>query len=137
LREAILGNSVDDELLSELRTAPVTVYFGMFNRLNMSFSQEKGHDHIGDHSVSFFPYWKVSKVEDFRFYFSLGYQRMINMMLLNAIGAGILCHSDVEYFGMLSDANSKNMFEWTKEDRASFFNDTCKDENYKLLLVSS
>jgi hypothetical protein len=58
------------------------------------------------------------------------------MMLLNAIGAGILCHSDVEYFGMLSDANSKNMFEWTKEDRASFFNDTCKDENYKLLLVS-
>lgn len=134
MRESIFGNSIDDDMLLELRTAPVTIYFGLFNRMNMAFSQDRGHEHIGDSSV-FFPYWKITKADDFQFYFSLGYQRMVNMMLLNAIGAGLLCVSDVEYFSMLSDSNAKDMLEWTKEDRALFFNETFKNENFKLLMV--
>jgi hypothetical protein len=137
LRGLIQNGTVDDQILEDLRTAPVTIYFAMLEKMNMSFSATKGHDYSrpGEHSI-FFPYWAITNVEDFKFYFSLPYQKMLNTMLLNAVGCGLICSSDVDYYSMMGSSLCKDVNEWTKEDRNVFFNNTYKEANYKLLCVS-
>jgi hypothetical protein len=53
LRSLIQNGTVDDQILDDLRTAPVTIYFAMFEKMNMSFSATKGHDYsrTGEHSI--------------------------------------------------------------------------------------
>ena len=122
LRSLIQNGTVDDQILDDLRTAPVTIYFAMFEKMNMSFSATKGHDYsrTGEHSI-FFPYWNITNVEDFKFYFSLPYQKMLSTMLLNAVGCRLICTSDVEYYSMMGSSLCKDVNEWTKEEEEAEF----------------
>jgi hypothetical protein len=123
--------------LKELVTSPLCMYFGLWCRLNEVWSVKKVENEELEDYKYWLPYWSISNVRNFKFFFTLAFQSLVNMMAIfvGLMGGDVRTNDQVN--AMLNEPLYTNqVLNWTKEDRDLFFNDD-EEVHFKILMVSS
>jgi hypothetical protein len=116
---------------SELIRHPITMYFGIWNLWDQKYtSLDKSIE-----CVRFLPFWRLSNVKNFKFYFTAGFQSMANMLIMSIGLMGQDVRTEAHYFAMMSDPLCDNMSKWVLEDRDVFFAKDNAEFHFRLLMV--
>jgi hypothetical protein len=70
--------------------------------------------------ICFLPFWRLSNVKNFKFYFTAGFQSMMNRIIIAAGLMGQDIRTESHYFAMMSDPLCDDVADWVLEDRAIF-----------------
>jgi hypothetical protein len=132
-------NLIDPSDLSELVSSPLCLYFGLWCRLNDVWSVKRvGDDKEMENYKYWLPYWGISSVKNFKFFFTLAFQSLVNMMAINIGLMGADVRTEEHVYSMMSESlYTTQVLNWTKDDREVFFDGTHEANHFKILMVST
>jgi hypothetical protein len=130
-------DEIDDGTVEDLLHSPLCLYFGIFCRLNDVWSVKQLEEREIENHEYWLPYWAISNVRNFKFYFTLAFQSMINMFAIYVGLMGTDVRTDEHLCSMLNEGLYTNqVLNWTKDDREIFFNDN-EEVHFRILMVSN
>jgi hypothetical protein len=132
------SDDIDVSTLKDLLSSPLCLYFGIFCRLNDVWSVKGGEEKRELEVYEYWlPYWAISNVRNFKFYFTLAFQSMINMFAIYVGLMGSDVRTDEHLCSMLNEGlYNTQVLNWTKDDREVFFNDD-EEVHFRILMVST
>jgi hypothetical protein len=132
-------NLIDADDLKELVSSPLCLYFGLWCRLNDVWSVKRvGEDKEMENYKYWLPYWGISSVKNFKFFFTLAFQSLVNMMAINIGLMGADVRTEEHVYSMLNESlYTTQVLNWTKDDREVFFDGVNESNHFKILMVST